>query len=237
MKRFLVPLFLTGAVVCYCLYFTHIEAFLTRSFYAIVFPGQRKVFGSDLVSKEESASIRKRSEVWKRSSCDLYNDADHIIDNVYLGNVCAAHDEEWLVAKRISAVINMAVEWVDKDITYMGIEYLPFAMEDVSSLDHESTDRHIERATQELISLAKRKEQTGENVLVHCNMGISRSASVVIRYLQQIHKMTYKEAFLYTRRKRPVVRPNSLFERILCKGEKSDIEEQKDAFRRNRART
>jgi protein-tyrosine phosphatase len=51
----------------------------------------------------------------------------------------------------------------------------------------------------------------GKNVLVHCIMGASRSASMVIYYLMRGEKMTLKDAFHMTKGKRPVVRPNPRF--------------------------
>mmetsp|Transcript_80191 Transcript_80191/g.231642 ORF Transcript_80191/g.231642 Transcript_80191/m.231642 type:complete len:307 (+) Transcript_80191:81-1001(+) len=52
-------------------------------------------------------------------------------------------------------------------------------------------------------------------VLVHCVQGISRSASVVIFYLMAHQRMSLREAFELTRRKRPVVEPRAEFLRQL----------------------
>ena len=53
--------------------------------------------------------------------------------------------------------------------------------------------------------------------LVHCNMGISQSTTIIIRYLQIMHNMTYRETMKYIKTRRPFVKPNSLFKRILIK--------------------
>lgn len=58
-------------------------------------------------------------------------------------------------------------------------------------------------------------------LLVHCNAGVSRSASFVIAYLLQkgIFR-TYKDALHFVRKRRPVVSPNSGFEKQLLKLER-----------------
>jgi protein-tyrosine phosphatase len=52
-------------------------------------------------------------------------------------------------------------------------------------------------------------EQT--NVLVHCQMGMSRSSTLVIAFLMKEFNWGFKEAFKYTKNKRPIVQPNEGF--------------------------
>lgn len=51
----------------------------------------------------------------------------------------------------------------------------------------------------------------GESVVVHCEMGISRSASICIAYLIKYHGMTRDEAYINIKSKRPCISPNSGF--------------------------
>jgi len=55
----------------------------------------------------------------------------------------------------------------------------------------------------------------GKNVLVHCQQGISRSASVVIAYLIKNHGMSYEFAFAFVKKYRPCIKPNSGFVKCL----------------------
>lgn len=48
-------------------------------------------------------------------------------------------------------------------------------------------------------------------VLVHCNAGISRAASIIIGYLMKTEKMSFSDGFWYVKGKRPVVHPNAGF--------------------------
>ncbi|KAJ7181179.1 protein-tyrosine phosphatase-like protein [Mycena filopes] len=51
----------------------------------------------------------------------------------------------------------------------------------------------------------------GENVLVHCQQGVSRSASIVIAYLIRERAMSYDAAFAHVKQRRQCIRPNSGF--------------------------
>lgn len=48
-------------------------------------------------------------------------------------------------------------------------------------------------------------------VLVHCNAGVSRSATVIIAYLMQQDAMTYDQALAVVRQNRPTAQPNRGF--------------------------
>lgn len=54
-----------------------------------------------------------------------------------------------------------------------------------------------------------RKE--GSKVLVHCKMGVSRSASVVIAYAMKAYSWSFRKAFDHVRSKRTCIKPNKHF--------------------------
>jgi protein-tyrosine phosphatase len=166
-----------------------------------------------LVTEEQCHAIRVESEAWKPVGESTYNDADLIIDQIYLGNVCAAHNSTWLIEKNISAVFNIAVEW--SDTRYEGVKLVSLPLDDLTSLDERETRRAINKVTHLLISY--KEENANASILIHCNMGISRSATVLIRYLQLVHDMSYREALLYVKARRGVAKPNHLFKKILIK--------------------
>jgi len=67
----------------------------------------------------------------------------------------------------------------------------------------------------------------GNSVLVHCQMGVSRSSTVVIAYLMAYHDMKRDEAFLHVVERRPKVRPNYGFWNQLGKWEEQ-IQKEKE---------
>lgn len=54
-----------------------------------------------------------------------------------------------------------------------------------------------------------------QNVLVHCNAGVSRTSTVAIGYLMQYENMSFDEAHKLVKTKRPAVRPNDGFRKQL----------------------
>lgn len=50
--------------------------------------------------------------------------------------------------------------------------------------------------------------QNGGNVLVHGNVGISRSAAFVITYIMETFGMKYRDAFAYVQERRFCINPN-----------------------------
>lgn len=62
-----------------------------------------------------------------------------------------------------------------------------------------------------LFSFTEEAYQSGQGVLVHCQAGVSRSATIVIAYLMKHTLMTMTDAYKYVRSRRPVVSPNLNF--------------------------
>lgn len=58
-------------------------------------------------------------------------------------------------------------------------------------------------------------------VFIHCNAGVSRSATVVIAYLIKEYGMSFAEAFAYLKEKRESIRPNDGFIKQLKQYENS----------------
>ncbi len=116
----------------------------------------------------------------------IYNDADFIIDKIYLGNICAAHNLTWLNENNISIIINVASEWNKKSHEGKDSYYFPF--DDSIHLDMKKTRQLINKITNLLVNHVI--DNNGiSNIFVHCNMGISRSGTILIRYLQMVYGM------------------------------------------------
>lgn len=75
--------------------------------------------------------------------------------------------------------------------------------------DDEKTDllKHWDK-TFKYITNAKKE---GSKVLVHCKMGVSRSASVVIAYAMKAYNWDYTQALKHVKDKRSCIKPNSSF--------------------------
>ncbi len=130
----------------------------------------------------------------------------HIIDNIYLSNLDSALDLSRIDASHIKSVFRLSED--ANNSTYPStIEFINFELED------NFLERHL------MIVIAERIydliQDRSHNILIHCNMGQSRSVSVIMYYLMRKHKMNFREALNHIRSIKSDVKVNEGFERIL----------------------
>ncbi|KAL2088281.1 hypothetical protein ACEWY4_015180 [Coilia grayii] len=125
-----------------------------------------------------------------------------ILDYLYLGSEWNAANFEELQKNNIGYILNVTMEidnFFPGSFTYMNIRVY----------DVESTDLLPHwKNTYTFINSAR---QSGQAVLVHCKMGVSRSASTVMAYLMKQQGWTMEEALAHVRERRPIVQPNDGF--------------------------
>ncbi|TSN12197.1 Dual specificity protein phosphatase 19 [Bagarius yarrelli] len=114
----------------------------------------------------------------------------------------AASDAETLRKFKVTHVLNVAC----------GVENAfpeQFIYKTVSMMDVPETEL-ISYLPQcfEFIDQARKQDRV---VLLHCNAGVSRSASVAIAYLMAREKIPFEEAFNRVKSARPSIRPNAGF--------------------------
>lgn len=146
-------------------------------------------------------------------------DATPLDADLWLGNVCAATNHVFLAQYNITHVVNVAQEWADHcDPALCGarddchVRRYCFALDDTTVADRTEVTRLLEAAAARVTAL----REAGHRVLVHCNMGVSRSTAVVLRHLMDREPtLLYSEALGRVRRLRPIATPNVLFELLL----------------------
>lgn len=128
--------------------------------------------------------------------------ATKILDYLYLGTEWNASNYDSLVNDRVTHILNVSSE-VDN--------FFPDAFKylNIRVLDIDETDllKEFDR-TFKFIQEAKEQNTA---CLVHCKMGVSRSASVVIAYLMKEEDYTFEQALGFTKQKRPCINPNDGF--------------------------
>lgn len=129
-----------------------------------------------------------------------------VLEHLYISGEKQAHDRQWLQEHNIGHIVNCAMEIRSKFPT--NFRYLNLNMDDVPG---EDISRHFQRSF-EFIEDAR---EHGKATLVHCAMGISRSATIVLYYLMRKFNLTYEEAFDYLSNKRNIVWPNRGFRHVL----------------------
>ncbi|RZF42561.1 hypothetical protein LSTR_LSTR001356, partial [Laodelphax striatellus] len=128
--------------------------------------------------------------------------ATEIFPHVYLGSEWNASNLDELNKNGVCHILNVTRE-IDNFFPGM-FDYL-----NIRVYDDEKTDLllHLEN-TFKYITKAQKE---GSKVLVHCKMGVSRSASVVIAYAMKAYNWDLKRALEYVQKKRNCIKPNKSF--------------------------
>ncbi|EPQ54914.1 phosphotyrosine protein phosphatase II [Gloeophyllum trabeum ATCC 11539] len=122
---------------------------------------------------------------------------------LYLGSLAASIDKELLRTHRISYLVQVLdAPWLPSP--FDGIRCHRIDILDLPGADLKS---HLAEACDVIDGAIAR----GENVLVHCQQGVSRSAAIVIAYLISRHNMSFDAAHELVRKKRPCIKPNAGF--------------------------
>ncbi|XP_032513393.2 protein phosphatase Slingshot isoform X1 [Danaus plexippus] len=125
-----------------------------------------------------------------------------IFDHVYLGSEWNASNLEELQRNGVRHILNVTRE-IDNFFPGM-FDYLNIRVYDDEKTDllkhWDNTFKYINKARNE-----------GSKVLVHCKMGISRSASVVIAYAMKAFNWNFDKALKHVKTKRSCIKPNINF--------------------------
>lgn len=62
-----------------------------------------------------------------------------------------------------------------------------------------------------MVLSAEEAHQAGMGLLIHCQAGVSRSATIVIAYLMKHTWMTMTDAYKFVKTRRPIISPNLNF--------------------------
>nr|XP_057944286.1 protein phosphatase Slingshot homolog 2b [Doryrhamphus excisus]XP_057944287.1 protein phosphatase Slingshot homolog 2b [Doryrhamphus excisus] len=129
-----------------------------------------------------------------------------IFDHVFLGSEWNASNLEELQNSGVQYILNVTREI---DNFFPGL----FEYHNIRVYDEEATDLLAYwNDTYKFISRAKK---AGSKCLVHCKMGISRSAATVIAYAMKEYGWDLRKAFDYVKERRAVTKPNPSFMRQL----------------------
>ena len=159
---------------------------------------------------------------WKKIGLQdfIYKKVDpinHIIDNVFLGDFRAADDLDLLKKNNITHIINCVFNLPNSfpnDITYKNLNL------------KDEKNQPLLSALEDAYKFIK--DNKDKNILVHCVYGKSRSASVILFYLINEKKYSFKEAKEFAQKIRSCVNPNEGFEKELTKYYEDNIAKLKE---------
>jgi len=135
----------------------------------------------------------------------FWGEPTHVVDNIYLGSAYNAASYYKLKELDIKIIMNATVEISD----YYPDEftYLRYKLYDNNK---HSIKKYLEKSYNDILYHQK---NTPGNIFIHCFMGASRSASIVIHYLMRTQKhsnglsFTFDDAVKFLRDKRITVNP------------------------------
>jgi protein-tyrosine phosphatase len=134
---------------------------------------------------------------------------NEIVPGLYLGTDQAAQSKAMLSQHGITAVLSILDYTVNVPSDQVE-KHKVISIEDYPDVD-------IGPATQEAIVFVTKQQAKNRNVLVHCQMGMSRSASVMVGLVQEILQLTPEEAIEHVKSKRPVIDINYGFRKQLVR--------------------
>uniref|UniRef100_H3D9N8 protein-serine/threonine phosphatase n=1 Tax=Tetraodon nigroviridis TaxID=99883 RepID=H3D9N8_TETNG len=125
-----------------------------------------------------------------------------IFDYLYLGSEWNAANFEELHKNNVGYILNVTREidnFFPDSFTYMNVRVY----------DEESTD--LLPHWTDTFNFINAARKSGQAVLVHCKMGISRSGSTVVAYAMKQQHWPLDAALAYVKERRSIVKPNEAF--------------------------
>ncbi|XP_015268699.1 PREDICTED: protein phosphatase Slingshot homolog 1 [Gekko japonicus] len=176
---------------------------------------------------ENVTSKEIRNELEKHMSCNLKEFKEFIdnemllilgqmdkpsliFDHLYLGSEWNASNLEELRGSGVDYILNVTREI---DNFFPGL----FAYHNIRVYDEETTD--LLAHWNEAYHFINKAKKNHSKCLVHCKMGVSRSASTVIAYAMKEFGWSLEKAYNYVKQKRSIARPNAGFMRQLLEYE------------------
>jgi len=142
-----------------------------------------------------------RNNNYPEDDLPIRSSASLIVPRLYLSNYFVAKNEEQLCKMGITHVISVFDHDPPKYTT--GLKTLHISLVDTFDTN---ILQHLDATTDFIKSALSENEEN--KVLVHCLMGISRSATVVCAYLCATSPMTAEESIDFVISKRSIVCPN-----------------------------
>ena len=151
----------------------------------------------------------------------LTYDMTPIIDNLYLGNACDASYYYKLKQSNIKYIINVTTEipnYFKNDFEYFNIS--------INDINSESFSNEIFNNVLDFIY--KINDKNDGNILIHCYMGSSRSATIILLYLMDKYDYSLEKALKFIKEKRDIVNINTQFIENLNKFIRNEYDNEND---------
>ncbi|MBN3305914.1 DUS10 phosphatase, partial [Amia calva] len=127
-----------------------------------------------------------------------------VLPFLYLGNEHDAQDFEKMQKLNIGYIINVTTH-----LPLFHYEQGIFNYKRLPATD--SNKQNLRQYFEEAFEFIEEAHQSGKGLLIHCQAGVSRSATIVIAYLMKHTRMTMTDAYKFVKTRRPIISPNLNF--------------------------
>ena len=133
--------------------------------------------------------------------------ANRVDEHMFISGYLAAADSTFIQTNDIKFILKMfadSSEYYGGAHRHPGVEYMI-----IPAIDHPRYD--MAAAIPLAMAFIAKAKAMNQKILIHCHMGISRSATVIISYLMAFHGISLDNAIGFLRHKRPIINPNPGF--------------------------
>ncbi|XP_036438147.1 dual specificity protein phosphatase 10 [Colossoma macropomum] len=127
-----------------------------------------------------------------------------ILPFLFLGNERDAQDLDQMQRMNIGYILNVTTHLplYHYDLGLFNYKRLPAT---------DSNKQNLRQYFEEAFEFIEEAHQAGKGLLIHCQAGVSRSATIVIAYLMKHTWMTMTDAYKFVKTRRPIISPNLNF--------------------------
>ncbi len=142
-----------------------------------------------------------------------YHSLSYIIPYIYQSSYQIREQNTDYIVKNFKHIVNCATE----SFKAPGLHGMSELRLKWSDCEHQELFPEIDISYNYIDSAVSR----GENVLIHCLFGISRSSAIILYYLMRKHNLSYNGAFSLLKSQRESIDPNEHFATQLRAWEKN----------------
>ncbi|XP_077291039.1 dual specificity phosphatase puckered isoform X2 [Arctopsyche grandis] len=128
--------------------------------------------------------------------------ASRVLPFLYLGNGRDAADLERLQELGATCVLNVTCSLPGPSSTGITHKRIPAS---------DSGQQNLKQYFEEAFEFIENARKSGTRVLVHCQAGVSRSATIAIAYLMRYQRLSMVDAYKIVKSARPIISPNLNF--------------------------
>lgn len=168
--------------------------------------GYNYIYNNELKNYIETKRIFGYNGGMLSAVYNLSKDATHILNSIYLGNAFNARDYYTLKENNIGLIINCTTDIQNYFENLDEFEYHRVSVKD-------SGDSHIYNYLHDMADTINDYivKNPDKNILIHCFMGSSRSATILIAYMMKYLNYTRRESINFLKEKRDLVNLNLNF--------------------------